>query len=320
MSSQATMRSEGPRLLSLQQPTGLRASRRKWQFFAAESYFQEVFAEVESRGVCWALRELDACSFVLFKPDAGARRCVDDVLRLLRVREIVPVATFSVPMDRLAVRELWRYELNIAAYARYPAIDALLTLAPSLLVLLRRPDNQRAERSLSAEIRRLKGPSAIERRVPGELRYEIRALDGMLNHIHSPDDSIDVLREIGVLFGRRDRRAVLDALLNESTSMRPAELRAAIDEFYRRLPPHTLRLEDVLSTLAAQGLAAPNELARLGRESLDFDDFVHTVKAWGANLSVWDCVVLFVAGRECSVPGVQRLLNPDDDRGADDVA
>lgn len=278
------------------------AKRRR---FEQECYLQEAVTELE-RVVGGRPEALGNKTFIVFKPDAAPVRCVAPCMAVLAEQGVRPIAVRLFTFDRLMLRELWRYELNLATYARYPAIDALLTQAPSLFVLLER-DAEAREEDLAELLSALKGPSQVQQRQAHHLRARIGAGNGVLNHIHTPEETIDVLREIAVLFGRPERRGLLEHLARPWNP--PVALDDALQFFSASSEPHTLQVEEIrhrflseLPTLDFEGLV------REGAAALDFDAFRTALVEKGVTASWWDAMTLFVAERPLAVEGILPVL------------
>jgi hypothetical protein len=278
------------------------AKRRR---FEQESYFQEAVVEFEQ--LCSGQsRNVESKSFIIFKPDAAPVRCVAPCMALLAEQGIRPIAAQLFTFDRLMLRELWRYELNIATYARYPAIDALLTHSPSLFVLL---ESDARDSSLAEFITAFKGPSQVKRRQSHHLRSRIGAGDGVLNHIHTPEETIDVLREIAILFDRPVRRSLLEKLGRPWNS--PVAIDDSIESFLGSSERHSLDVGEIRSRfLTKQPALDFDGLVRDAAAATDFDTFRSHLDRMELSASRWDAITLFVAKRPLAVKGVTPILKP----------
>ena len=294
------------RITSFSPPVELSDSPTKRVRFAAECYFQEVFYELlqVDPQPCWSAIARKA--FVLFKTDAGAVRCVQPVMDILAEHGMRVVQAQPIQLDRLSIRELWRYELNVSTYDRYPAVDALLGWAPSLFAMVEATAQYRSRDSVAATLSYLKGPSSLRSRAAHHIRHRIRALDGMFNHIHTPDEPLDVLREIGVLFSRHERRAMVSWLAGRTPGM-PDGVSAAIHDFYHKVPLHSLELGPVLDKIRSQGVDDPQEFVSRALATQSIDELRTWIGRRGIRLSYWDAVVLFITHRSSCHAGVVPL-------------
>lgn len=279
------------------------AKRRR---FEQECYFQEAVTEL--RGVAGGRTPatLGNKTFIVFKPDAAPVRCAVKGMAVLAEQGIRPIAVRLFTFDRLMLRELWRYELNLATYARYPAIDALLTRAPSLFVLLER-DVEPGPEGLAEFLSALKGPSQVQQRQAHHLRTRIGAGNGVLNHIHTPEETIDVLREIAILFDRPERRSLLEALASPRNL--PVELDDALRSFNAFSTPHSLRADEIRHRFLREQPALDFAgLVQEGAAALDFEAFRASLAGRGVAASWWDAMTLFVAERPLAVEGILPVL------------
>jgi hypothetical protein len=287
------------------------AKRRR---FAEDPYFQETLVELSRQCVSQASGHLENKSFLIFKPDAAVVRCVHNCLTELARHNIRPIHGVLVRFDRHTFRELWRYELNASTYERYSAVDALLGRSPSLFVLLESDDFPSCS-TFAAHLNEFKGPSLVSMRREHHLRSRIHAGDGVLNHIHTPEDLLDVVREIGVLFDRPQRTEIITKLC--APYHPPAAMDDLIAEFYSHDPPHDLSLSRVRSKVFPEmSDAAFEEFLEEAARLCDFEEFVAQLSARCAVATWWDAFVLFIARRLLSVEDVVPVLEYENQQRA----
>ncbi len=289
-------------------PGALTKSPLKAFHYSQECYFREAWRDLEEGDVS-RHRALERLTFVLFKPDGLVAHSVSRTLGALRRHDFVPIAHSRVQFDRLMIRELWRFELNLATLSRLDTIDRLLTVSPSLLVLLR--DDSRTPGTAAERLSALKGPSLLHLRKDFHLRHAIGARDGLLNFIHTPDEPADVVRELGVLLDREQRRQ----LLSGPKSREGLEGEA----FWHALPSHDLELEPAVgrirSALAAHAgtpeariIMEACETARQGH-ALDSAPVVDAFSSLRPAIECWDEIVLLVAITDCNLQGIRPFLS-----------
>jgi len=303
------------RPLPTQVPPTLTRSEPKAFYYAQEAYFREGWRDVLGRLGPAAEAQLQGFSFVLFKPDAIMARSVERCLAVLRDEGFMPVTAVSFRFDRHAMRELWRYELNLATMQRFDAIDLLLTISDSILVVLH--DERRAEQSAAARLCALKGSSLRERRRPEHLRTRIGAGTGLLNHIHTPDEPADVVRELGVLLPRPVRCHLLDTV---DCGYRSADAAAAlVARAYAQVPAHDLDVAacaDRVAALCAAALSGERRVSALqacdrvrAGATIDWSEIVDALDDARAPLSAGDRVVFAAAATRSDLPGIRSFLD-----------
>lgn len=287
-------------------PNRLTLNRAKATRFSHEAYFQEAYFEYSALvGAAHVPQRLHHRTYVLFKPDAGATRCVARCLAVLAELEMYPVWSTVLQISRHSFRELWRYELNVSTYHRYPAVDALLCTHPSLFIMFERPAASADAECLSRKIDSAKGPSQRRLRSPESIRARIDAGDGVLNHIHTPEEPIDMLREIGVLFDPKTRHELFSVIAGDQAPRHAP----AIEAFYAAVPPHPLDPAAVKSRLFPRESDQEFEgLLKSAAEATDFDRFYRSLADRRPQLSHWDAITLFVTQRNFVVDGVTPIL------------
>ncbi|WP_322864824.1 nucleoside-diphosphate kinase (plasmid) [Aquicoccus sp. G2-2] len=252
--------------------------------YGQEPYFQESLRSFKS-SFPDVIKQSRNYTYVLIKPDAFVARQAAAVIKAVTGRGFRVVALEEFTFDRMMVRELWRYEFNAANVARYRLIDSLLCSGPSLMAILEGPIGTfDSSQTLSA----LKGPSLLKDRTPDCIRNEINARTGTLNFIHTPDETIDFVRELGVLFDDATRARVLESMV-VGKEVQAASSLEKIDKISSNYPKHTLLLDDVEKYLdpTFQKFVADNERALTIDPYIVFDELNEKFQ-----FGIWDWVTL----------------------------
>jgi len=288
---------ERPRLAAVEVGEQLTLLPDKRRLFAIDTYFREAYTELGS-----AETELRHAAVVVFKPDALAGRRIAPCLELLRAHGFRPVAARTFTYDRLLIRETWRYQFNVASDDRIDVVDLLLTAAPSLMTLLW---DERPVGGCPASVRlgALKGPSDPALRSPGQLRYELGVVTALFNFIHTPDEPADVVRDLGLLLDRADRRRLVDEL--RARRDRASELRELVAALERAQPPHDLDCERSLERLRrSPDPAVQRAAAVVTRDRARWRELLPLL----SRIDRWDLLSIATACIECNVPGLQPVV------------
>jgi hypothetical protein len=118
-------------------------------------------------------------------------------------------------------------------------------MGDSLLVLLR---DDHAIRRVPASVRlqMLKGPSFPQRQAKHHLRRVLRSWSRLLKFIHTPDEPVDLLREIGILFDEVGRRTLMQVMkLHKARDGQQAkeeqrQVKEQVESLYTRTAPQEL--------------------------------------------------------------------------------
>jgi hypothetical protein len=169
-------------------------------------------------------------AMLVLKPEAVIGRRGPRCLEFLESAGFRPVFAKRLRYTRHALREIWRYQWNIATLDRLALGDLLYGACDSLLVVLR-DDEPDGRLPASVRLAGLKGSSLPWDRHDGHLRSVLGALNRMVVMVHCSDEPIDILREVGILFDADGRREVWCALHRDLRTGRTLhvrrELRAA---------------------------------------------------------------------------------------------
>lgn len=250
-------------------------------------------------------------TFVAIKPDAIAgRRAVTLADELVR-SELTVLGAWRFRFTPALIRELWRYQYNVASWARVEVVDLLLPSSDGLLLLLR--DRRWSPAALPAACRLAarKGPADPSRRKPSDLRALLDAPTPQFNFFHTADEPADVVRELAAI-EVASGKPLLDAVAEERTSGEVA-VENLIEELYEETPAHDLDCESSWRRLAVCG---DGGFASLARRALRGEG-----GGWSALLALfrekgvpgellWDVLSVATAEMPHSLPAGSRPVIP----------
>ncbi|MBB3747903.1 nucleoside diphosphate kinase [Mycolicibacterium sp. BK634] len=175
--------------------------------YDADTYFIET---------CDALAALDIDrdafayenGILLLKPDAAVTGAMKSAIDWLVEHDYRIVGAAAVQLTYLHLRALWYFNWHKATSERRKVADRLAGLSPSLVLVVRHPDDGQP---VSVRLTADKGPADPALRKPGELRHALAAGTYLLNKVHTPDDPDDVLRELSIYFPEPTLSAVISA-------------------------------------------------------------------------------------------------------------
>lgn len=277
----------------------------KYYRYSQESYFQESWSQFEQPIKKYGLDCLARCTFLIFKPDAAAGRCLKKTINHMSSLGFDPIYFRFFKFNRLMIRELWRYELNLSSLCRYPVIDDLLQASNSLFMIFscRLPILKEPATNL---ISRLKGPSSANKRLPSCIRSQIGAFDGTLNFIHSPDETIDFIRELGVLFDKNIRNELIEAVFSRF-SKKNINIQKLEEEFYGNIPHISNDLGQLILKIC--GKKAPERLSFDSSNGKRWvSENLETILNSNSTVSRWEEIFVKAFAMYPSVSGVKRIL------------
>ncbi|GII88866.1 hypothetical protein Ssi03_68560 [Sphaerisporangium siamense] len=253
-----------------------------------------------------------ATTFVVAKPDAVAGRRVPPVLEFLDENGFAVVAAARFRFTPLLTREVWRYQFNIASWARAEVVDLLLPAGDSLLLTLRDtlPDTTRGPLPAACRLAALKGAADPRSRRGDTLRTRLGGPTTLFNFVHTADEPADVVRELALL--ELATGAPVIATARRKDPVPDAELSAAVRALHDACPAHDLDARASLRRLAA---CPDEEVARLARRALDGDPSAD----WSALLDLfpgrtppapllWDVLSVATSQIESNVPGLSPQI------------
>lgn len=210
-------------------------------------------------------------SLVVFRPDAIVSRNIDTIIQAIGEMELSPVAVFPIQYSRLMVREGWRYQLNIATRDRVDVMDMILCPSQSVAVVFRRQEAAvQTSAPASVLLSEAKGPSDPLKRLPSHFRSRLGdAQASVLTFIHISDEPADVVRELGLFLGQKQR---YQALRNLAASYDAAEdLRREIARQYRLQPQVDLSFSGTIAAIRSRASLLPVSKSERDRLLLAID-------------------------------------------------
>jgi hypothetical protein len=226
----------------------------KADLYALDSYFREG---------CWtfadALPDMLGVALCMMKSEATAGRRLRSGLAALADVGFRPVDAVRFRHNRQTIREVWRYQFNIATRERVEAMDAVLPSTDTVCLVLWDEQWEPGRIPAAVRLNSLKGPADPALRRPEHLRHRLGVVNGLFNFLHISDEPIDVIREIAVLCDEPRRLAMLDRIRARHDA-RP-EVFEIFDALERQHPEHDFDLDRSWQRLA-QAPGAAGDLAR----------------------------------------------------------
>jgi hypothetical protein len=232
---------------------------QKVQYFCVDPSFRE--------GWSVGMRELGNDAFrvfqrvvtVILKPDAllGRRgqQCIDYIAK----HSFTPVHFERITLSRLQTQELWRYWGTMATLDRLRLSQQVSAQGEALMVFFR-DDSPALTVPATVRLQALKGSAYPGYRSPHHLRSVLQAPNRVVVLVHTPDEPMDMVRELGVVFTDQELARVYRHLARyEDLDVTPA-VRREIDSIYGS--SHQVGLD--VDQAAAELQASTSTLQRRG--------------------------------------------------------
>lgn len=283
--------------IPVQVPKNISHDHVKIYRYAQEPYFQETWSEV-----CSLLSNLDIiknCTYILIKPDAFPARKAKYIVEALEYHKFDIIDFYEIHLNRHMIRELWRYEFNTANVARYELLDLFLSSSSAFILILK---DQLGLDDASERLTKAKGPSSSKHRPQHSIRNIINAADGTLNHIHTPDSTLDFIRELGVLLPSKIRREILSSAIPNNQKKRNC---SELFEFEQ-----SVAFSDLSYTSLLERNNGLEEEIIKNNDLIKNETFTTALSISGKfGLCMWDFVTICNEHLEFSVPGVKRVFD-----------
>lgn len=181
----------------------------RWDLFTRSTQKRLYYSnEIEPRQ-CWLdalvvfgesiYRFLDTYTFIIIKPELIKRGGIDALFLFLNRNKFLPVSATKVRIDRIKSTSIWRYQWNKATLDRIALTCQMGEVEESIVVLLK---DLSSGGQVPAAVRLwgLKGSAVESKRSKHHLRTILGMRNRMIGLVHCPDEPVDIIRDLGILF------------------------------------------------------------------------------------------------------------------------
>jgi len=235
----------------------------KRRAYEEDLYFRETWSEwLALGGGMDSAPSLASVALLCAKPDDVVGRRLEPMLAYAVEHGFKPIGAQTFGLTRHSMREVWRYDWHVYPSDRLAYCTLWYTSADTVAFLLR---DARPVGYVPASVRlsQLKGNAIASRRRGDELRSVLKSPSSVLNFVHVPDEPVDIIRELGILFGYEQRRRLMNLILQPQAPDGTAAARAAIQQLEQRYQPHDLDRDASLQRLVRIGALSAAHAGRL---------------------------------------------------------
>lgn len=269
------------------------ADRYQPEKVADDPFFRtslEVFRE--------AIPDLGAFSqtytYMIVKPDALVFADLRKIVDVIEEFGFQIVAYDSFQYSSNSVKAFWFHESRPFPPGWFKMFDLVLTHHPSLVLLLKRTHEEKI--SACEEISQYKGHALAAKRKPTSIRALIGAQDGPFGFIHTPDNPLAMIRELGIII---DEVHLLNLLKRGLEGIPcPSEML----QTFQQPPRHDLNYENAKQRLRKWADDWDEELQSqffeyLDQEDRSWDSFLRFIQSHDLTVPEWDLVTFCVHRR-----------------------
>ncbi|MFI7131024.1 hypothetical protein ACIBQ1_35415 [Nonomuraea sp. NPDC050153] len=274
--------------------------RDKFTYFQTDTVFRQSWQTAVDVVGDEALALFQRLAILTVKPDAVLSRKAEACVDYLAAHGFVPIHAELFWYDRAMARELWRFQWNVATLDRIDVTDLMLYRTQAMTIVLLDTSDP-LEIPAAPRLIRLKGSAFPSDRSAFQLREVLRAPNRVAVLVHCPDEPMDIVRELGVVFDQptlANIYAIAHAALRSAV---PADLTATTQELYKGTPELSLDVDHAVDGVrtallhardnaAATRAAAALQRARRG-ENLHWRSWAADLTAAGVSPTEWEPVL-----------------------------
>lgn len=147
------------------------------------------------------LEEIMSIGLLIIKPDAEKLGRISLLLGLLHSNGYEILQILETEITAVQTMEMWKYQWSAASIDRINTNINLMKMAPSYVLILKNPRYAVSQNCpLSAILTEQKGSADEKSRSEQHFRTVLKPLNIILNYIHTSDEPMDIIRELGILF------------------------------------------------------------------------------------------------------------------------
>jgi len=289
-------------------PECLSQSPRKDWLFSQDPFFRESYA-IFSEEIDDLENFFREHTYMIIKPDGLVNHSFDRVVRALYEDgyEIVSYDTFEY--DLHACKLFWFYQANFFPNSWFPLFEMVLADKKSVIFLLR---DATECANASQRLLELKGSTLDRKRDARHIRRRIGAGSGLFCFIHSPDDSLSMIREWGVVLSRDQIRSLLKHGRHQGDRLASPDFMRFRNDVYQNYAWHDLDYDKTKMRLCqlAENLESglrEQMLQYVTCDEIPWQDFVAFIEEHNLQIPQWD-LTTFCGNRSEDIQLIQPLI------------
>lgn len=193
----------------------LTTSSHKRKYFSSDFYFelsyeaalQTIKTEISSR--------LKNYTLLFIKPEAFITNKIDILINDLKKHHFELVYVSVKHISHVQISELWKYMWSGATLTRIIVNQAYYTKYKCGILILQNTDY--TGHDLCAFLSQIKGSTSKGPYKNPDIRYHMDSINTFLNHIHSPDEIADFMRETAVFCDWNELIEIYNKILTKET-------------------------------------------------------------------------------------------------------
>lgn len=250
----------------------------------------------------------DRFALLIIRAETFVGRRALKTINIIRNMNFSPIGWKEVEIYPLLMKELWKFQLNIASEDRVKLITEITAKGNSLIVLLR---DEESGNKIPATLRlsSLKGSLSPERRHPDDIRSKLDMKGTTFGFIHTSDEPIDMFRELKIIFSTDELRELFAYFRIGSEGSEFSEIVNKIREMENYTEQHSLSFEEVVERLK---ISSPDCLdsimTRIDNDFVPLSHIREVLSPLDTSAKIWDFMVLSSELIQSKRPDVVRVI------------
>lgn len=193
----------------------LTLSEKKSELYCRDLYYELSYSIAIDVLKDRFLKTIWSIGLLIIKPEAERLGRIPLILELLSSNGYEIVRTLKTEIAAVQTTEIWKYQWSAASMDRINTNINLMKMEPSYVLILKNPRYAVSQSCpLSMILTEQKGSADAKFRNESHFRTALKPLNMILNYIHTSDEPMDVIRELGILFDIDRLYEIYSSLIN----------------------------------------------------------------------------------------------------------
>jgi len=296
---------------------------QKFALHGSDAFFRESWGTAADVLADRAAPLFQRLAILTMKPDMILTRRVAGCLRYMVDHGFRPVHAERFTYTRSTTRELWRYQWNVATLDRIQVSDLVHYRTPAMTVFFLDTTSPLTVPA-AARLTTLKGSAFPSARQDFHLRTVLGAPNRVMVLAHCPDEPMDIVRELGIVFDRgrlanmyRILGRALDSAAGRDVNADIEPLYAASEQAHLDVPAAVIacrdRLADAMRTADRFGQRAAGRAhdaldAAVAGHHLPWPEWSGDLEKCGIDPRAWDFTLVASHYIQHDIPNATCLI------------
>lgn len=284
-------------------PEQLSKDQLKIDLYSLDPYFRRSWMDCEKLFPNTDINILNNFCSILLKPEVFVTGKAEVVLDLLESSGFIPIYAQEITFSEFVQSELWRFQINAYPKERLEFIEWLASNGRAFYLILKDENiDTDTLNSACTRLTKLKGTTFDLGRNTNTFRSKLNHEVSYINYIHTADDALELIRELGIVFNSNTRKIIFEKLPQRTIAY--SDIRSMVSEIQSETDCFDLSLNQIYKKLEES-----SESIEINIRNLNIQDFVQHKQIISRVLNEWEMHYLTASFISSIVKGSNTILD-----------